>query len=387
MSSSSTAPRSRRGAASQPEIRVADLDDLDALVALENRCFETDRLSRRSFRYLLKQGHAVTHVAELGGEIAGYVMTLFSRGTSMARIYSIAVDPAARGRGVGKVLVETAEQTAARAECRDIRLEIRRDNPSSIALFTGLGYRQFGVVSDYYDDHMEALRFQKSLAPELPLELVKVPYYPQSLDFTCGPAALMMAMAAVRSDTRLDRKLELRLWREATTIFMTSGHGGCGPHGLALAAWNRGFGAEVFVNARGTLLVDTVRNPDKKEVMRLVQADMEAQMRAQGIPLRVKALGAAELEKSTAAGAVPLVLISSYRIYRERFPHWVVVTGFDEQYIFMHDPYIDSESGETVSDCINMPVLRRDFERMARYGRSGQKAVVLIYPDQEGLRG
>jgi uncharacterized protein YvpB len=84
---------------------------------------------------------------------------------------------------------------------------------------------------------------------------------------------------------------------------------------------------------------------------------------------------------------VPLVLISSYRIYRERFPHWVVVTGFDEQYIFMHDPYIDVETGETVSDCINMPVLRRDFERMARYGRSGQKAVVLVYRDQEGLGG
>ena len=34
----------------------------------------------------------------------------------------------------------------------------------------------------------------------------------------------------------LDRTLELRVWREATTIFMTSGHGGCGPDGLALAA-------------------------------------------------------------------------------------------------------------------------------------------------------
>jgi ribosomal protein S18 acetylase RimI-like enzyme len=387
MSSSSTAPSRRTEVRPRPDIRLAELDDLDTLVALENRCFQTDRLSRRSFRYLLKQGHAVTHVAEIGGEIVGYVMTLFSRGTSMARIYSIAVDPVARGRGAGRLLVETAEQAASRAECRDIRLEIRRDNKASIATFTGLGYRQFGVVSDYYDDHMEALRFQKSLAPELPLELVKVPYYPQSLDFTCGPAALMMAMTAVRPGMRLNRPLELRLWREATTIFMTSGHGGCGPHGLALAAWHRGFGAEVFVNARGTLLVDTVRNPDKKEVMRLVQADMEAEMKTLGIPLRVKALGAADLEKRTAAGAVPLVLISSYRIYRERFPHWVVVTGFDEQYIFMHDPYIDVEAGETVSDCINMPVLRRDFERMARYGRSGQKAVVLIHPDQEGLCG
>jgi len=32
------------------------------------------------------------------------------------------------------------------------------------------------------------------------------------------------------------REEEINLWREATTIFMTSGHGGCHPIGLALAA-------------------------------------------------------------------------------------------------------------------------------------------------------
>jgi hypothetical protein len=38
-----------------------------------------------------------------------------------------------------------------------------------------------------------------------------------------------------------------------------------------------------------------------------------------------------------------LVLISSYRIYGERFPHWVVVTGFDAHYIYVHDPLVDVE--------------------------------------------
>lgn len=366
-------------------LRPATLGDVDALVTLERASFATDRLTRRSFRHLLTQGHAATTVAVARDGMLGYVTTLFSRGTSMARIYSIAVASGARGRGLGRRLVERAEEAARDQGCREVRLEVREDNAASLALFRGLGYAPFGTLSDYYEDHADAIRLAKSLAPHLPLDLVRVPYYAQTLDFTCGPAALLMAFSALSGSFAASRTEELRLWREATTIFMTSGHGGCGPHGLALAAWRRGFGAEVYVNSSDTVLVDTVRREDKREVMRLVQADMEAEMATLGIPIHNRALGPDELEARAAAGAIPLVLISSYRIYRERFPHWVVVTGYDPHYLYMHDPYIDE--GETVADCINMPVSRSEFQRMAHYGRSGLKAVVLIHPDREAVHG
>ncbi|MEE4377380.1 MAG: ribosomal-protein-alanine acetyltransferase, partial [Candidatus Competibacteraceae bacterium] len=41
-------------------LRQATLDDLDALVILENRCFSSDKLSRRRFRYMLTKAHATT---------------------------------------------------------------------------------------------------------------------------------------------------------------------------------------------------------------------------------------------------------------------------------------------------------------------------------------
>ncbi|HAQ00126.1 MAG TPA: ribosomal-protein-alanine acetyltransferase, partial [Rhodospirillum rubrum] len=75
----------------------------------------------------------------------------------------------------------------------------------------------------------------------------RVPLYHQTLEFTCGSACLMMAMHALDSRQPMTRSHEIRLWREATTIFMASGHGGCGPHGLALAAHRRGFEAEIYV--------------------------------------------------------------------------------------------------------------------------------------------
>ncbi|MGF1547139.1 MAG: peptidase C39 family protein [Thiotrichales bacterium] len=363
-------------------LRPATLTDLDALVRIEAQCFESDRLSRRSFRYMLTKGHAATLIAEFDGTAVGYVMVLFSRGTSMARIYSIAVLAAFRRHTVAQALVAEAEAVAQREDRAEMRLEIRRDNPASIGLFTRLGYESFGLVSDYYEDHMDAVRYQKSLAPQLGLDMVRVPFYAQTAEFTCGPATLMMAMAAHEPTMILDRKLELRLWREATTVFMTSGHGGCGPYGLSLAAWQRGFSVEVYVNAEGALFLDSVRNPAKKEVMRLVQDDMLDEMQTAQIPLYQQAVGPDKLEAMFGRGGIPLVLISSYRIYKEKFPHWVVVTGFDQRFVYMHDPYIDVREGETLADCINMPVLRRDFAAMARYGRSNLKAVVVIYPQR-----
>jgi GNAT superfamily N-acetyltransferase len=308
----------------------------------------------------------------------GYVLVLFNRATSVARLYSIAVAAAARGQGVGRALVEAAEQATWDAERAYLRLEIRRDNLASQRLFEGLGYRRFGVLSDYYEDHMEALRYEKQLAPYVRRAPARVPFYEQTLDFTCGASSLMMAMQALSPDLGLDRTLELRIWREATTVFMTSGHGGCGPFGLALAAHKRGYSAEVYVNDRGVPLIDSVRSPEKKEVMRLVHEDMLAEVERLGIPVTYAALGLEQLAARFDAGAVPLVLISSYRIYAEKFPHWVVVTGFDEHFVYVHDPYVDYDRGETPLDSMNMPIQLAEFRRMARYGRVGLQAVVLI---------
>ncbi|MEZ5592145.1 MAG: GNAT family N-acetyltransferase/peptidase C39 family protein [Gammaproteobacteria bacterium] len=379
-------------------LQPASLAHLDALTALENHCFETDRLSRRNFRHMLTKANAALLVDEQDGQLRGYVLVLFSRGTSMARLYSIAVDPAWRGQQISNALVDAAEQVTLEHDCVVLRLEIRRDNPASLALFQRKGYKPFKVVPDYYEDHMDALRFEKHLAPELSTALRKVPYYRQTLEFTCGPAVLIMAMRALspkaspqqESDSKsnskarsksgqdLDRRLELQLWREATTIFMTSGHGGSSPYGLALAAYRRGFDVEIFVSERGVFLANSVRSTEKREVMRLVQEDWLNQLQSLPVPLQYDRLPVQAMQEKFDQGGIPLVLISSYRIYRERAPHWVIVTGFDDRFVYTHDPYVDEEEGETVTDSINMPIPRRDFERMAQYGRKALKAVVIV---------
>lgn len=358
-------------------IRHALLTDVPRLVEIENISFDTDRLSRRSFRHILTKGRALTLVWEEAGRVEGYAMVLYRQGVSLARLYSIAVDPAMRNMRLGEKLLKASEQESKKAGCGWMRLELRPDNPSAMALYERNGYRQFGTFDDYYDDHMYALRYEKPLLPDLAPELALVPYYEQTLEFTCGPAVLMMAMKALDASLELSRKTELRLWRESTTVFMTQGHGGCGPLGMALAAYRRGFGAEVFLSGDEALFVDSVRSPDKKEVIKLVHEDFLEEISMLPIPVHKTPLTLPEMEKAFLSGRIPLVLISSYRIYREKFPHWVVVTGFDERYVYVHDPYVEYEKGKERIDCINMPIIRSDFQRMTVYGKSQKASIIL----------
>lgn len=361
-------------------LRNASIADLDALVDLENRCFELDRLSRRNFRYMLTKANAATLVEARNGKLLGYILVLFHAGTSLARMYSIAVDSEARGQGLGRILVEAAENSALERGCVYMRLEVRPDNIGAIELYRAMRYRQFGTFDDYYEDHADALRFEKLLVPHLQPDMVPVPFYEQTLDFTCGPSALMMAMKAVDDRLELSRQTEIRIWRESTTVFMTAGHGGCGPHGLALSAYERGFDVDMYVKDDAPMFVDSVRSEEKKEVIRLVQAEFVKEVESSDIGLHYRKPSVYELRRMFDAGAVPVVLISSYRIYKEKFPHWVVVTGFDDRFIYVHDPFVDYETGKTRMDCINMPILQTEFDSMAKYGKTAQSAVLVIRP-------
>lgn len=359
-------------------IRPAQLTDVARLAALEDQCFDSDRISRRQFRHLLTKANAVVMIAEREEHLLGDVVVLFNRTTSTARVYSIAVAPEARGQGVARELVLAAEAAAWTHQRAWVRLEVREDNAASIKLLEALGYHRFGEHRHYYADHADAWRYEKTLRPASGIDLLPIPYYRQSLDFTCGPAALMMAMHALDPALEPSRRLELRLWREATTIFMTAGHGGCGPYGLGLAAARRGFGVEIYVTDTGVHFVDSVRDPRKKEVMALVQEDMREQLQGLGVEIHHEALNPQRLRAHFQAGAIPLALLSSWQIYEAKVPHWVVISGFDDHFVFVNDPFVDEEKGETELDSINMPIANDTFQHIARYGRHALRAIVLV---------
>jgi [ribosomal protein S18]-alanine N-acetyltransferase len=143
-------------------IRPARPADLDALLALE-ALFPGDRLSPRQFRHHLRNPRARLRVLRRAGRPLGYALLLLRHGSRVARLYSIVVDPAERGRGHGARLLDDAERQARRAGAAELRLEVRTDNEAAAALYEGRGYRRLGQRAAYYDDGAAAWRYGRSL--------------------------------------------------------------------------------------------------------------------------------------------------------------------------------------------------------------------------------
>jgi ribosomal protein S18 acetylase RimI-like enzyme len=361
-------------------IRHAKPDDLDQLVALENASFETDKLSRRSFRHWITAEHRALLVAEVEGRIVGYILIIYHPGTRLARIYSLAVAHQQRGSGIAKLLMAAGEQEAIEDGRLYLRLEVGIDNIAAINLYESLGFQKFGVYHDYYEDHKDALRYQKRIRRyREPLEHRPVHWMRQTTPFTCGPASLMMAMHGLNKTYLPSQEEELNLWREATTIFMTSGHGGCHPVGLALAAKRRHFNVEVWISQTGPLFIDGVRSEEKKQVVELVDNGFKREAEEQSVKIHYANITQNDLIEAFNAGAIPLVLISTFRMDRKKAPHWVVMSGSDEDCLYMHDP--DPEEGrQSEVDCQYIPVAREDFDRMSCFGKNRLRAAVILWP-------
>lgn len=361
-------------------IRQAEPRDIDALVAIENAVFSTDRISRRSFRQLIESDSAAALVAEADGTVAGYAVVLFRAGSGVARLYSIAVAPGVAG--IGRALLAAAEEAAFDRERLVLRLEVREDNGRANQLYERSGYRRIGREADYYEDGMAALRFEKTLRGDKPT-VTRVPFYQQTWDFTCGPCCLMMAAAHFDPGFVPDKVREIRLWREATTVFMMSGPGGCEPFGLAVAGHELGLDAEILVSSDGPLFLRSVRSAEKRGVMEVAQADFRDRAARHGIPVGWRSFALDDVRGALADGRLALVLVSGYLMFGQKVPHWVLAIGDDGRHIMIHDPWVEDERGESMTDAANIPVPYGIFMKMAQFGRDGLRAAVLLGEREE----
>jgi ribosomal-protein-alanine N-acetyltransferase len=144
-------------------LRAARPADLPALLALEAQ-FPGDRLSPRQLRAHLHNPRARLRVLLDDRTIAGYALVFLRRGSRIARLYSIAVDAAHRGRGHGRALLRDAETAARAAGAQELRLEVRVDNPAAIALYEARGYRRLAALPGYYADGAPGWRYGRRIA-------------------------------------------------------------------------------------------------------------------------------------------------------------------------------------------------------------------------------
>ncbi len=359
-------------------LRTGTAKDLDHLVRLEAGGFADDQFSRDQLRYLLVKANSTVLILEHEGAVAGAAIMLWRNGSDIGRLYSIVIDPGFHGRGLGRKLLEACEESALEHGCRSVSLEVRADNKPAIGLYKANGYQITDSLIGYYSDGSNGIRMVRELPriKDSETQLI-IPYYAQTLSFTCGPASLMMAMNYFDRSIPLNRSLELVLWKEATLIFMTSGLGGCPPLGLAVAAQRRGFSTTVIVSSRRTPFLSSTRGRDKKEVIQLVHDQLKAEAEALGVVVEYRSFKFEDIAEALNRKAVPIVLISSYRLHKVRVPHWVVVTGYDGRHVYFHDPnegfYVDDTRS---AQHVRIPV--SEFRRMHGWGADMMKSLVVV---------
>ena len=93
---------------------------------------------------------------------------------------------------------------------------------------------------------------------------------------------MMMALAWADRNFRPSPRMEFELWREASTICM----GGTDPADASRSEWRwrfkrRGCFPEIYVSRPGPYFIDTVRDPDKRRVMRLTQSEFQREAEGQ----------------------------------------------------------------------------------------------------------
>lgn len=133
---------------------VADAD-LRAIAAIERAVF-SDPWSEASFAGLLGAPRVRMTVADVDDRVAGYSILMLA--PPDADLANLAVAPWARGRGLGRALLEHAIDEARALGVEHVYLEVRPSNARALALYEGVGFRAVGVRRRYYRAPVEDAR-------------------------------------------------------------------------------------------------------------------------------------------------------------------------------------------------------------------------------------
>jgi len=141
------------------QLRTATPDDLDAIMAIEERVFEDDAWSAATMLAELRDRNGYYLVAFPPAEphrVDAYAGLRAPRRQPQADIQTIAVVEPARRRGLGRVLMLRMIDEARERGAAELFLEVRADNPSAQSLYESLGFEQIAVRPKYYGGVVDA---------------------------------------------------------------------------------------------------------------------------------------------------------------------------------------------------------------------------------------
>jgi len=133
-------------------IRKITTKDLSCIIKLERRCFNKYiAYTPRQLKYLITIANSNCLVKTINESIRGFIIVLYCDGKNVAGIETLNVDPEFRGRGIGRKLMNAAEEDIYSRFIKKIRLEVSVGNISAIKLYESLGFKKIALFKNYYN--------------------------------------------------------------------------------------------------------------------------------------------------------------------------------------------------------------------------------------------
>ena len=130
-----------------PVIRPMTEEDINGVAEVEKECFASP-WSEKSLSEELENGNAYFFVADLNGEIAGYMGTISVFGE--CSVTNIAVREKHRNKGIASSLLQRAILNSIFLGDEFITLEVRKSNTPAISLYEKFGFRKMGERKNFY---------------------------------------------------------------------------------------------------------------------------------------------------------------------------------------------------------------------------------------------
>ena len=149
---------------SKLSLRVAGPADLDTIANLEAACFGAADgvFSPRQLLALLSNPNSYWLISLDGRSVACWLKVSNGR-ARWARLYSLAVHPAMRGRGWGKYLIESGFVWMRTQGLTACRAEVKAGNLAARKLYADCGFQEGGVLRDYYAPGMDGVRLARTI--------------------------------------------------------------------------------------------------------------------------------------------------------------------------------------------------------------------------------
>lgn len=130
-----------------PVIRPMTEEDINGVAEVEKECFASP-WSEKSLSEELENGNAYFFVADINGEIAGYMGTISVFGE--CSVTNIAVREKHRNKGIASSLLQRAILNSIFLDDEFITLEVRKSNTPAISLYEKFGFRKMGERKNFY---------------------------------------------------------------------------------------------------------------------------------------------------------------------------------------------------------------------------------------------